>query len=87
MAKVLKVVLTSAFFTFPMGVMAEEKKAGSEVHGAKKTVSEYRALRRACTVYRHDEKRTCFKELIESEQGYRTAKDILMVSNASGSGY
>lgn len=87
MTAVLKVMVIGVFFTFPMSVFSEAKKAGSDLTVAKKTVSEYRALRRACTVYRHDEKRSCFKELIESEQSYRTAKDILMVSNADSSAY
>lgn len=87
MTAVAKVILMGFFWASPLSALAEAKQSGSDLNVAKKTVSEYRALRRACTVYRHDEKRTCFKELIESEQDYRMAKDILMVSSTTANPY
>lgn len=56
----------------------------AEIEAAQAQVKEYRALRRACSITKGEQRKVCFSQLNAATEDYKKAKRVLAMHRPSG---
>ena len=80
-----RLTLTAPILCLSLFALPAHSESGlSEMQKAEKLIGEYKALRSACTMYKHEQKHNCYRQLRASTAAYKSARRFLATQSSSG---